>query len=75
MVRTDILRGKIAEKGLNLKKVAKSLGMTPKTLSEKMKKGVFDTDEAEKLVELLEIENPGRIFFAPEVTRDVTITE
>ncbi len=75
MVRSDLLRGKIAEKGLNIRKVAEVLGITPKTMSDKLKKGVFNTDEAEKLVSLLEIENPGRIFFAEKVAHDVTSTE
>lgn len=36
--------------------------MTEKTFYSKMKKGVFGTDEVEKMVELLNIHNPAEIF-------------
>ena len=41
---------------------------TPKTFYAKMKKGVFDSDEIIAMVHDLDIENPGEIFFADEVT-------
>lgn len=62
MVATDKLRGIIAERGLSQRKVAAELGMTEKTFYGKMKAGVFGTDEAEKMIELLRIENPVDIF-------------
>ena len=39
-----------------------ALGITEKTFYSKMKKGVFGTDEVEKMVELLNIHNPAEIF-------------
>ena len=48
--------------------VAKVLGITPKTFYDKMKKGVFDSDEIETMIEILHIENPVQIFFAKDVT-------
>lgn len=63
MINADKLRGIIAEKGLSQRKVAAMLGITERTFYEKMKKGVFGTDEAEKLTELLQISNPSDIFF------------
>jgi len=68
MVRTDLLRGIIAKKGLSMRKVAFHLGMTEKTFYSKMKKGVFDSDEIQLMIEFLEIKNPMPIFFAKQVT-------
>lgn len=57
------LRGVIAERGFPQRKVAESIGVTEKTFYNKMKKGVFGTDEAEKMIHLLSIDNPSEIFF------------
>ena len=64
MIDTMKLRGIISERGLSQRKVAKNLGMTEKTFYGKMKKGVFDSDEIQQMIELLQIENPIDIFFA-----------
>lgn len=42
--------------------MANIIGKTPKTFYEKMKKGVFDSDEITAIVAKLEIENPMEIF-------------
>lgn len=68
MVRTDKLRGIIAERGKSQAEVANMIGITPKTFYEKMKNGVFGSDEIQKMIDLLGIENPIEIFFAQEVT-------
>lgn len=65
MIRTDLLRGVIAQKNTSQRKVAKQLGMTEKTFYTKMKKGVFDSDEISEMISLLDIDNPSEIFFAP----------
>lgn len=64
MVRTDELRGIIAKKGTSQRQVAMSIGMTEKTFYDKMKKGVFGSDEIQKMIDLLDIEDPENIFFA-----------
>ena len=56
------LRGIIVERGMTQKSVAAAIGVCEKTFSLKMKKGVFGTDEAEKMISILEIENPSEIF-------------
>ena len=68
MVDVNKLRGIIAERGLSQRKVAEALGVTEKTFYTKMRNGVFGTDEASRLVEILSIENPADIFFAERVT-------
>ena len=64
MVDTAKLRGIIAERGFSQRQVAKELGMAEKTFYTKMKTGVFGTDEAEKLIDMLAIANPAEIFLA-----------
>lgn len=73
MVRTDKLRGIIAERGKSQADVAIMIGITPKTFYEKMKIGVFGSDEIQKMIDGLGINNPIDIFFAPEVTYEDTI--
>lgn len=65
-MNVDKLRGIIAERGTTQEKVAIAIGVTPKTFYSKMKKGVFGTDEAIKMVKLLRIENPADIFLSSE---------
>lgn len=68
MVHVNKLRGKMAEKGRTGVDMARVIKKTPKTFYDKMKKGVFDSDEITAIVEDLDIENPMEIFFAEEVT-------
>ena len=58
------LKGIIAERGMTQAAVAKSIGVTEKTFYNKMKRGVFGTDEAEKMIALLHIEKPAEIFLS-----------
>ena len=71
MVNTNKLRGIIAEKGLSQAKIAKILGVTPKTFYSKMSKRVFDSDEIEVIISTLQIPKEAcmDIFFAPDVTQ------
>lgn len=64
MINTDRLRGIIAERGLRLNKLAREIGMHESTMYAKMHRGVFDSDEIEKMIDILEIESPLDIFFA-----------
>lgn len=66
MIRTDKIRGLIAERGLSQAKVAQELGMNENTFYRKMKKGVFGSDEIEEMIKLLKIDDPSSIFFAQE---------
>ncbi len=68
MIRTDELKGIIAKNGLSQVKVAEMIGITPKTFYEKMKAGVFGSDEIQIMIDKMNIENPAEIFFAKEVT-------
>ena len=62
MIKTDELRGIIAKNGLSQTDVAKMIGVTPKTFYEKMKNGVFGSDEIQIMIDELHINNPMLIF-------------
>ena len=64
MIKVDELRGVIAKNGYSQKDVARMIGVAPKTFYEKMKNGVFGSDEIEIMIEKLKIEDPMAIFFA-----------
>lgn len=63
MIDTNCLRGLLARKGLSQRRMAEILGITPKTFYEKMKKGVFDSDEMMQMITILGINDPMPIFF------------
>lgn len=66
MIKTDELRGIIAKNGYSQSDVARKIGVTPKTFYDKMKNGVFGSDEIEIMIDVLHIEDPVAIFFAKE---------
>lgn len=66
MIKTDELRGIIAKNGYSQSDIAKMIGVTPKTFYEKMKNGVFGSDEIQIMINNLQIEDPISIFFAQE---------
>ena len=68
-IKTKKLMGIIVSKGFTQKEIAIKLGIAPNTFYTKMAKGVFGSDEIEKMINLLEIENPINIFFANDVTQ------
>lgn len=66
MIKTDELRGIIAKNGLSQSAMALKIGITPKTFYEKMKIGVFGSDEIQIMIDELHIDDPASIFFAKE---------
>lgn len=64
MLNKNLLKAEWVKKGYTQNDVAKILGITPKTLCLKLKRGSFGLDEAETLIKKLKIENPADIFFA-----------
>lgn len=63
-MNTNLLRAEIVKNGMSQQEFAKKLGISPKTFYRKMKKGVFGTDEVDKMVSILKIENPIEIFLS-----------
>lgn len=68
MVDKNALRAEFVKNGYTQKDIAKMLGMSEKTLCLRMSNGKFGTDEAQVLIEKLNIKNPAEIFFANKVT-------
>lgn len=64
MVDVNKLKSIIVLREKTQAEVAKHIGISSKTFYLKMKKGVFGSDEIEKMVEYLDIEEPIPIFFA-----------
>lgn len=64
MIQTDELRGIIAKRRMSQAEVAGIIGISPKTFYNKMKKGVFGSDEIETMITYLKIDNAMEIFFA-----------
>lgn len=62
-MNVDKLRGVLAEKRYTYKKMAEILGIAPKTFSEKMKKGIFNSDEMKVMADELKLTDPWTIFF------------
>lgn len=62
-IKTNELRGIIVKNGLSQSDVAAKIGITPKTFYEKMKIGVFGSDEIQIMIKELHIEDPMAIFF------------
>lgn len=67
MLNINALRAEMARKRITQKALAKSIGISEKTFISRMKKGVFGTDEAQIIVDTLNLSNPAEIFFANEV--------
>lgn len=66
MIKINELKGIIACRNTSQNKVAEAIGMNPKTFYKKMNRGIFGSDEIEKMIEFLKIENPMEIFFFKE---------
>lgn len=56
MIKTNELRGVIAKNGYSQSDIAKMIGITPKTFYEKMKIGVFGSDEIQVMIDNLKID-------------------
>ena len=62
-MNTNLLKAEIVKNGLTQTELCKKIGMAPSTFIRKMKIGIFKTDEAEKITNLLKISEPAKIFF------------
>lgn len=68
MLDVNRLKSVIVLNGKTQAEVAEHLGMSTKTFGLRMKNGVFGSDEIDKMVEYLNIDDPMAIFFAKKVT-------
>lgn len=68
MVDTQALRGAIVAAGYNLDSFANAIGMKRRTLGNRLKSGIWGSDEIENVIDVLNLSDPARIFFADRVT-------
>jgi len=68
MVAANLLRAEMAKAGMTQASLAKEIGVSPQTLSKKLKKGVLGSDEIERILCVLQIEDPMSVFFAKKVS-------
>jgi len=68
VVDKNRLRAEWVKKGLNQSEVANIVGVSPKTFSLKLNRGIFGSDEIEAMITALDIADPVSIFFANRVT-------
>lgn len=64
MVNIALLEKEMAKKNVGKDELCRELGLPHGSFSRKIKKGVISTVEAEKIRIILELSDPGRIFFA-----------
>lgn len=64
----NALRAEFVRNGLTQAQVAAKLGMSESTLWRKLKKGTLGLDEADKLIDILKIKEPNKIFFGNRLT-------
>jgi transcriptional regulator with XRE-family HTH domain len=68
MVAANLLRAEMAKAGMTQASLAKEIGVSPQTLSKRLKKGVLGSDEIERILNVLPIEDPMSVFFAKKVS-------
>ncbi len=66
-------RAALALAGMTQRELAAKIGISETALCRKVRRGVFRTDEAYRIVEVLHIRDPRLIFFAETVTSKDTI--
>lgn len=64
MLDVNAFKAAMVKKGYSQAELAKEIGISPRTLSTRIKTGDFGTLEIRKITEILDIDNPIEIFFA-----------
>ncbi|MBE7042153.1 MAG: DUF739 domain-containing protein [Ruminococcaceae bacterium] len=62
-MNVNLLKSEIVKNGYTQEGFCKEIGMAHSTFIRKLRYGVFKTDEAEKISDVLKIKNPSEIFF------------
>ena len=62
MINVNELKAEIVRNGMTQQQFCKKIGMAQSTFVRKMHLGVVNTDEAVKMIEVLNIKDPAKIF-------------
>ena len=68
MIDITELKAQMVRKKYTQEALANELGISSRTLSNKFKRGVFGSDEIDKMISILEIKEPLKIFFTKNVS-------
>jgi hypothetical protein len=69
MIDINKLKGKFVEKGYDTQeKQAEVIGISVKTLQNKLRKGIFNSNEIFRIMEVLDLKNPSPIFFVKNIS-------
>lgn len=68
MIDITELKAQMVRKKYTQEALANELGISSRTLSNKFKRGVFGSDEIDKMISILEIKEPLKIFFTKTVS-------
>ena len=68
MVNINLLKSEIVKNGMTQEQFCKKIGMSHSTFIRKIKKGIFNTDEAATIAKVLNVKDPSEIFFAYKLT-------
>lgn len=61
-MKANLLKAEIAKADMTQTELAEKIGMSPQTLSKKIKTGKFGLTEVEKIIRVLNLINPIEIF-------------
>ena len=64
MLDVNALKAEMVKNGYTQAKLAEEIGISPRTLSNKLKTGDFGNKEMEVIINVLSIKDPMSIFFA-----------
>jgi len=67
-MNTNLLKAEIVKKGFTQEQVAKMVGISDTTFYRRMRDGNFGLDTVNDLIRILEIKEPGPIFFDQKVS-------
>ena len=63
MIDTNKLKGAIRSNGLTQAELAEKMGICEQTLSRKLSRGIFDSNEIQAMILILHLDDPMSIFF------------
>lgn len=64
MVNVNLLKAEIIKHEFTQEEFCKKIDMSLSTFGRRLKRKAFNTDEAEKIAEVLRLKNPAEIFFS-----------
>ena len=68
MLDKKLLKAEMVKNGFTQEKLAKVIGVTPRTFTNRLKTGDFGSKEIEVMINVLRLDDPMSIFFADKVT-------